>query len=330
MTSINRVNKALASIEKQFGARPVKKGLEGGVSTTSAGLDRLLGGYGWPRGVISELSGETTAGKTTLALEAAAEVTNAGGYVLYLCAEKTLTAEYAKQMGVNTDFFASYYVDTIEAAFGMIPALFNEVDFDLVVVDTIAALGTSKALNDSIENNAMADNDEYAAMLMTNAIRSTCSFVARKNFAMLCLNQMRDVQGGNGKRPWGCNALNHMFAVRVNLSIAKEIEVDGQHRGNVIKATVAKSKFSTPKKGTRYSLFDGWGINHESELLRVALELGVIVKSGLALMWGSEELSKDSREACELLRNDKALYHRLYKATVRVPREADCPYDEAV
>ena len=87
------LEQVLADIQKQFGAGAIMKLGEdshANVEVTSSGsllLDKALGVGGFPKGRIIEIFGPESSGKTTIALQAIAEVQKAGGTAAFIDAE---------------------------------------------------------------------------------------------------------------------------------------------------------------------------------------------------------------------------------------------------
>src|SRR5665647_1658729 len=99
---------ALAQIEKQFGKGTIMRLGEGEViediqvvSTGSLGLDIALGVGGLPRGRVIEIYGPESSGKTTLTLQAIAEMQKEGGQCAFVDAEHALDIQYVQNLGVN-------------------------------------------------------------------------------------------------------------------------------------------------------------------------------------------------------------------------------------
>ena len=101
------LEQVLADIEKQFGKGAIMRlGNEEHIEidTTSSGslsLDIALGVGGFPVGRIIEIFGPESSGKTTIALQAIAEVQKKGGRAAFIDAEHALDPVYAKNLGVN-------------------------------------------------------------------------------------------------------------------------------------------------------------------------------------------------------------------------------------
>ena len=106
------------------------------LATGVAELDRVLGG-GLVRGAAVLLAGEPGAGKSTLALQAAAGLEGAGASVLLICGEESVhqVAARARRLGGIQTARALAATDLSEVA--------NHAQgFDVVVVDSIQTLAT--------------------------------------------------------------------------------------------------------------------------------------------------------------------------------------------
>ena len=83
----------------RLGDRPtVETGI---IPTGSMMIDQALGVGGYPRGRIIEIFGPESSGKTTLALQAIAQVQKMGGRAAFVDAEHAIDPEYAKALGVD-------------------------------------------------------------------------------------------------------------------------------------------------------------------------------------------------------------------------------------
>ena len=141
----------LAQLDKAFGKGTVMRlgdqtaALDiQAISTGSLGLDIALGIGGLPRGRIVEIYGPESSGKTTLTLQVIAEAQKAGGTTAFIDAEHALDPIYARKLGVDTDNLYITQPDTGEQALEITDALVRSGAFDVVVVDSVAAL-TPKA-----------------------------------------------------------------------------------------------------------------------------------------------------------------------------------------
>ena len=103
-------------------------------------LDNALGVGGFPVGRIIEIFGPESSGKTTIALQAIAEVQKKGGRAAFIDAEHALDPVYARNLGVNIKELLFSQPDTGEQALEICDALVKSEAVDLIVIDSVAAL----------------------------------------------------------------------------------------------------------------------------------------------------------------------------------------------
>lgn len=137
---------AIKQIEKLYGKGSIMKlgdtppvDVEA-ISTGSMLVDECLGIGGIPKGRIIEIYGVESSGKTTLCLQLARECQKQGGVVAYIDSEHSMNPEYAKYLGVNVEDLVFAQPDSGEQALEIIEKLTKSGGFDLIVVDSVAAL----------------------------------------------------------------------------------------------------------------------------------------------------------------------------------------------
>ena len=189
---------ALGQIEKQFGKGAVMRLGDAervqnidAVSTGSLGLDVALWIGGLPRGRVVEIYGPEASGKTTLALQAVAEVQKAGGTAAFVDAEHALDPNYAQRLGVNVDDLLVSQPDTGEQALEITDMLVRSGAVGTVVIDSVAAL-TPKA---EIEGEMGDSHMGLQARLMSQALRKLTGAIGRSNTAVIFTNQIREKIG---------------------------------------------------------------------------------------------------------------------------------------
>ena len=110
------------------------------IPTGSLALDAALGIGGLPRGRIVEIYGPESGGKTTLALQVAAEAQKLGGIAAFIDAEHALDPVYARNLGVNIDDLWVSQPDNGEQALDIAESLIRSGAVDIIVIDSVAAL----------------------------------------------------------------------------------------------------------------------------------------------------------------------------------------------
>ena len=191
------LEQVLADIEKQFGKGSIMK-LGGNehiqIETTSSGslgLDIALGVGGFPKGRIVEIYGPESSGKTTIALQAVAEVQKAGGRAAFIDAEHALDPVYSKQLGVNIDELLLSQPDTGEQALEICEALVRSGAVDIVVIDSVAALVPQAEIEGEMGDSHVG----LQARLMSQALRKLSGTLNKTNTTAIFINQLREKVG---------------------------------------------------------------------------------------------------------------------------------------
>jgi recombination protein RecA len=304
---------ALAQIEKQFGKGTIMRLGEGEViddievvSTGSLGLDLALGVGGLPRGRVIEIYGPESSGKTTLTLQAIAEMQRVGGTCAFIDAEHALDAQYAQKLGVNLQELLISQPDTGEQALEIVDALVRSASVDLVVIDSVAAL-TPKA---EIEGEMGDSLPGLQARLMSQALRKLTATIKKTNTMVIFINQIRmkiGVMFGSPETTTGGNALKFYASVRLDIRRIGSIKKGEEVIGNETKVKVVKNKVSPPFKTAEFDILYGQGISREGEIIDMGVEAKVLEKSGAWYAYNGEKIGQGKDNSREFLKENPAL-----------------------
>ena len=185
------LEQVLADIEKQFGAGAIMKLGDNdhmNVDVTSSGsitIDVALGVGGYPKGRIIEIYGPESSGKTTVALQAIAEVQNNGGRAAFIDAEHALDPIYAKNLGVNVNELLLSQPDTGEQALEICDALVKSDAVDIVVIDSVAALVPQAEIDGEMGDSHVG----LQARLMSQALRKLSGTMNKTKTTAIFINQ---------------------------------------------------------------------------------------------------------------------------------------------
>jgi recombination protein RecA len=300
---------ALGQIEKQFGKGAVMRLGDAervqyidAVSTGSLGLDVALGIGGLPRGRVVEIYGPEASGKTTLALQAVAEVQKAGGTAAFVDAEHALDPNYAERLGVNVDDLLVSQPDTGEQALEITDMLVRSGAVGTVVIDSVAAL-TPKA---EIEGEMGDSHMGLQARLMSQALRKLTGNIKRSNTLVIFINQIRmkiGVMFGNPETTTGGNALKFYASVRLDIRRIGAIKKGEEIIGNQTRVKVVKNKLAPPFRKCEFDILYNEGISKEGELIDLGVAEGIVDKSGAWYSYNRDRIGQGRDNARQFLKD---------------------------
>ncbi|WP_374354366.1 recombinase RecA [Chitinimonas sp.] len=304
---------ALAQIEKQFGKGSIMKMGEAQiqndlqvVSTGSLGLDLALGVGGLPRGRVVEIYGPESSGKTTLCLQAVAEMQKLGGVAAYIDAENALDPVYAQKLGVNVGDMLISQPDTGEQALEIADMLVRSGGVDIIVIDSVAAL-VPRA---EIEGEMGDQLPGLQARLMSQALRKLTANIKRTNTLVIFINQIRmkiGVMFGNPETTTGGNALKFYASVRLDIRRTGAIKKGEEVVGNETRVKVVKNKVSPPFREANFDILYGEGISREGEIIELGVQHKVVDKSGAWYAYSGSKIGQGKDNAREYLRDNPAI-----------------------
>ena len=299
----------LADIEKQFGKGSIMK-LGGNehmeIETTSSGslgLDIALGVGGFPKGRIIEIYGPESSGKTTIALQAVAEVQKAGGRAAFIDAEHALDPVYSKQLGVNIDELLLSQPDTGEQALEICEALVRSEAVNIVVIDSVAALVPQAEIEGEMGDSHVG----LQARLMSQALRKLSGTINKTKTTAIFINQLREKVGvmfGNPETTPGGRALKFCSTIRLDIRRGEQIKMGENIIGNKTNIKVVKNKVAPPFKSTTVDIMYGKGVSKSGEIVDIGSNLDIIEKSGAWYAYNGEKIGQGRENAKLYLENN--------------------------
>ncbi|HEX9023592.1 MAG TPA: recombinase RecA [Geobacteraceae bacterium] len=303
------IDLALSQIEKQFGKGAIMRlGNDealpdiAAIPTGSLSLDLALGVGGVPRGRVIEIFGPESSGKTTLALHIVAEAQRTGGIAAFIDAEHALDIGYARKLGVKTDDLLVSQPDTGEQALDITEMLVRSGAIDVLVIDSVAALVPKAEIEGDMGDSHMG----LQARLMSQALRKLTAVIAKSNCCVIFINQIRmkiGVMFGNPETTTGGNALKFYASVRMDIRKIASLKQGNDVIGSRTKVKVVKNKVAPPFKEVEFDILYGEGISREGDLLDLAVEKGLVEKSGTWFSYGKERIGQ-GRENSRLYLKD--------------------------
>ncbi|MBD5355819.1 MAG: recombinase RecA [Bacteroides sp.] len=317
---------AMAHLEKDFGTGTIMRLGDDAVqnvevvSTGSIGLDFALGIGGIPRGRITEIYGPESSGKTTLAIHVIAEAQKQGGICAIIDAEHAFDRFYAEKLGVDVNNLWIAQPDNGEQALDIAEQLINSGAIDVLVIDSVAAL-TPKA---EIEGEMGDKNVGLHARLMSQAMRKLTGTISRTRTCCIFINQIREKIGmmfGNPETTTGGNALKFYASVRIDIRPSSFIKDGDKSIGRIAKVKVVKNKMAPPFMKAEFELMFGEGISKAGEIIDMAVDLGIVKKSGAWFSYNGNKLGQGRDAVKKVIQDNKELSDEL-EAKVRQALEA--------
>ena len=312
---------AVTQIERAFGKGSImrlgqREVVEADVVPTgSISLDIALGIGGLPRGRVVEIYGPESSGKTTLALHALAEAQKLGGTCAFIDAEHALDPIYANKLGVNTNELLLSQPDTGEQALEIADTLVRSAAFDVLVIDSVAALVPRSELEGEMGDQHVG----VQARLMSQALRKLTASVSKSNTTIIFINQIRikiGVMFGNPETTTGGNALKFYSSVRLEIRRIGAIKDRDEVIGNQTRVKVVKNKLAPPFKMVEFDIIYGEGISKTGEILDLGVTAGMVEKSGSWFSYNSERIGQGRENAKAYLKEHPDVAARI-EATIR-------------
>jgi len=317
---------AIDQIKSKFGEGSIMKFGEArvmdveAISTGCLSLDIALGIGGVPKGRIIEIFGPEASGKTTLAQHIVAQVQKQGGLAAFIDAEHALDPDYARKIGVDVNNLWISQPDTGEQALDIVENLVRSNAYDVVVIDSVAAL-TPKA---EIEGEMGDSHMGLQARLMSQALRKLAGIVSKSRTMVVFINQTRmkiGVYFGNPETTTGGTALKFYASIRIEVRRAAQIKQGDKFVGNRVRAKVVKNKVAPPFQSCEFDIMYNEGISIYGDIIDTAVEHGVISKSGNTYSFEDSKLGVGRENAKQFLRENPKIVKEVKKRVWEKVRE---------
>ena len=319
---LKALDAAIAQIEKQYGKGSVMKLGDNSanmnvetVPTGSLSLDIALGLGGLPKGRIIEVYGPESSGKTTVALHCVAEVQKRGGIAGFIDAEHALDPVYARNIGVDIDNLYISQPDCGEQALEITETMVRSGAVDIVVVDSVAALVPKAEIDGDMGDSHVG----LQARLMSQALRKRTAVISKSNCIVIFINQLREKVGvmfGNPETTTGGRALKFYSSVRLDVRRTESLKQGGEIVGNHVRVKVVKNKIAPPFREAEFDIMFGQGISREGDVLDLAVNAGIVNKSGAWYAYEGDKIGQGRENAKTYIHENPAFFDML-EAKVR-------------
>jgi len=292
------------------------------ISTGCLSLDHALGVGGIPRGRVIEIFGQEMSGKSTLTLHIIAEAQKRGGTAAFIDAEHALDPDYAKKIGVEINDLLISQPDNGEQALEIVETLVRSNGFDVIVVDSVAALTPRKEIEGEMGDQQIG----LQARLMSQALRKLTAIISKTKTVVIFINQVRmkiGIMFGNPETTTGGLALKFYSSVRIEVRRLAQIKKGEEVIGNKVKAKIVKNKVAAPFRVCEFEIMYNEGISWTGDLLNLGAKYGLVKKAGNTVIYDDQKLGIGWENAKIGLKENKPLAQKLKKQILEIMKEEE-------
>ena len=142
---------------------------------------------------------------------------------------------------------------------------------------------------------------------MSQALRKLTAVISKSNCVVVFINQLREKVGvmfGSPETTTGGRALKFYSSVRLDVRRIEALKQGGEVIGNRTRVKIVKNKVAPPFKEAEFDIMFGKGISREGDILDLAAELDVIVKSGAWYAYEGNKIGQGRENAKQYLRDN--------------------------
>ena len=214
-----------------------------------------------------------------------------------------MISTWMKAIGVDIDELLISQPDTGEQALEIADMLIRSGALDVVVIDSVAALVPKAEIDGEMGDSHMG----LQARLMSQALRKLTGSLNRSRTTAIFINQLREKIGvmfGSPEVTPGGRALKFYASVRLEVRRVETIKDGAESVGNRVRVKVTKNKVAPPFRQAEFDIVFGEGISREGSLLDVAVDQGVVKKSGAWFTFDNDQLGQGRENAKRFLREN--------------------------
>lgn len=278
------------------------------ISSGSLRLDCALGIGGFPRGQITEISGDVSSGKTTLCQQIIAQANRLPGNCVWIDADHTFDPGYSEHCGVILNKLYLAQPASAEQAFDMTERLARSKSFVMIVIDSLTGLIPLEELITPLGEPVHTTLDTTLAKWLPNLV----SAIQFGDTALVVTNQTQ-----TGLSRVYHKLESHLDRMALPLSAGLRLRLENVERtinsqeNRQIRVQVVKNKFAPCFKSIDLDIIVNRGINNINEILDLGVELGALSRQGAMIYYQGQRLGSTRQETIEAIQRNPHLAKEL-------------------
>ena len=249
---------------------------------------------------------------------------SAGGIAAFIDAEHALDPSWAKKLGVELETLLVSQPGSGEEAMHITEMLIRSNAVDVIVIDSVAALVPKKELEGDIGDSHVG----LQARLMSQSLRKLTGAISKSKTAVIFINQIREKIGvmfGSPETTPGGRALKFYSSCRIDVRRIGQLKEGEEVIGQRVRAKVVKNKVAPPFRVAEFDMMHADGISYEGDILDLAIEDKLIVRTGAWFRYGDVQLGQGREKTRDHLRENPALLDELKAKIIAARGQGDPP-----
>jgi len=260
------------------------------LDTGNYGLNYIISGKldgGYHSGLVTELFGDPSTGKSLLMMKAVAGIQELGGIAIVNDVERRWDWDFAKTHGVVAEDVIKAYPQTIEELSTHTDKLLDEIIENAPNVKLLFIFDSAASISTEWEMETLGAKEDQGkrAKGLKAMMRVIPKKLAETGAIMIVSNHLiadKRITYGNNQVTPGGKGITFQASVRVEMRKPEFIVLEGKERpiGATLKMKAVKTSVCPPMGTVAIDVLWNKGINKYSGLLDIAVDLDIIEKAG--------------------------------------------------